>query len=165
MRNLMASIGSGHDRMELESPPNCSPPGLAGRYVLDHLSAEGFAGQVDHMLRSCRASVMSANPVRNRGRRSSAISAPTNAGAPNSPPWVRRSVAARAGCCCHGPRDSRLVNQWASDHCHTLAGGTPILASMYKHSYHMDYSAKAARRCIHDRDPMGQCRLTASETY
>src|SRR5215204_3829191 len=24
------------------------------------------------------------------------------------------------------PRDRRLVNQWASDHCHTLAGGTPI---------------------------------------
>jgi Fe-Mn family superoxide dismutase len=26
------------------------------------------------------------------------------------------------------PRDRRLVNQWAADHCHTLAGGTPILA-------------------------------------
>ncbi|MGA7011023.1 MAG: Fe-Mn family superoxide dismutase, partial [Pseudolabrys sp.] len=26
------------------------------------------------------------------------------------------------------PRDRKLVNQWASDHCHTLAGGTPILA-------------------------------------
>ena len=24
------------------------------------------------------------------------------------------------------PRDHMLVNQWASDHCHTLAGGTPI---------------------------------------
>src|SRR5258708_5938320 len=24
------------------------------------------------------------------------------------------------------PRDRKLVNQWASDHCHTLAGGTPI---------------------------------------
>ena len=43
------------------------------------------------------------------------------------------------------PRDSKLVNQWASDHCHTLAGGTPILAlDMYEHSYHMDYGAKAA---------------------
>jgi Fe-Mn family superoxide dismutase len=43
------------------------------------------------------------------------------------------------------PRDGKLVNQWASDHCHTLAGGTPILAlDMYEHSYHMDFGAKAA---------------------
>lgn len=26
------------------------------------------------------------------------------------------------------PRDRQLKNQWASDHCHTMAGGTPILA-------------------------------------
>ncbi|MCT7328725.1 superoxide dismutase [Ralstonia mojiangensis] len=45
----------------------------------------------------------------------------------------------------YSPRDGRLVNQWASDHAHTLAGGTPILAlDMYEHSYHMDYGAKAA---------------------
>jgi Fe-Mn family superoxide dismutase len=43
------------------------------------------------------------------------------------------------------PRDRKLVNQWASDHCHTLAGGTPILAlDMYEHSYHLDYGAKPA---------------------
>ena len=43
------------------------------------------------------------------------------------------------------PRDRKLVNQWASDHCHTLAGGTSILAlDMYEHSYHMDFGAKAA---------------------
>jgi Fe-Mn family superoxide dismutase len=43
------------------------------------------------------------------------------------------------------PRDKKLINQWASDHCHTLAGGTPILGlDMYEHSYHMDYGAKAA---------------------
>ena len=43
------------------------------------------------------------------------------------------------------PRDRRLVNQWASDHCHTLAGATPILAlDMYEHSYHIDFGAKAA---------------------
>ncbi len=42
------------------------------------------------------------------------------------------------------PRDGKLVNQWASDHCHTLAGGTPILAlDMYEHSYHLDFGAKA----------------------
>jgi superoxide dismutase, Fe-Mn family len=41
-------------------------------------------------------------------------------------------------------RDGKLVNQWAADHCHTLAGGTPILAlDMYEHSYHIDYGAKA----------------------
>jgi len=43
------------------------------------------------------------------------------------------------------PRDRKLVNQWASDHCHTLAGGTPILAlDMYEHSYHIDFGAKPA---------------------
>ena len=43
------------------------------------------------------------------------------------------------------PRDQKLTNQWASDHCHTMAGGTPILALvMYEHSYYIDYGAKAA---------------------
>jgi superoxide dismutase, Fe-Mn family len=42
-------------------------------------------------------------------------------------------------------RDKRLINQWAADHCHTLAGGQAILAlDMYEHSYHIDYGAKAA---------------------
>jgi superoxide dismutase, Fe-Mn family len=42
-------------------------------------------------------------------------------------------------------RDGKLVNQWAPDHAHSLAGGTPILAlDMYEHSYHMDFGAKAA---------------------
>lgn len=42
-------------------------------------------------------------------------------------------------------RDGRLINQWAADHAHALAGATPILAlDMYEHSYHMDYGAKAA---------------------
>ena len=42
-------------------------------------------------------------------------------------------------------RCARLVNQWAADHTHTLAGATPILAlDMYEHSYHMDYGARAA---------------------
>ena len=41
-------------------------------------------------------------------------------------------------------RDRKFVNQGASDHCHTFAGGTPILAlDMYEHSYHIDYGAKA----------------------
>lgn len=42
-------------------------------------------------------------------------------------------------------RDGQLINQWAADHTHVLAGATPILAlDMYEHSYHMDYGAKAA---------------------
>ena len=42
------------------------------------------------------------------------------------------------------PRDRKLVNQWASDDCHTLAGGTAVLAlDMYEHSYHIDFGAKA----------------------
>jgi Fe-Mn family superoxide dismutase len=46
----------------------------------------------------------------------------------------------------YSPHDKRLVNQWAADHTHTLAGGRPILAlDMYEHAYHMDYGAAAAR--------------------
>lgn len=42
-------------------------------------------------------------------------------------------------------RDRRLVNQWAADHAHVLAGSTPVLAlDMYEHSYHIDFGAKAA---------------------
>jgi Fe-Mn family superoxide dismutase len=42
-------------------------------------------------------------------------------------------------------RDRCLVNQWAADHTHALAGATPLLAlDMYEHSYHIDYGAKAA---------------------
>lgn len=43
------------------------------------------------------------------------------------------------------PRHRKLVNQFASDYCHTLAGATPTLAlDMYEHSDHIDYDAKAA---------------------
>jgi superoxide dismutase, Fe-Mn family len=46
----------------------------------------------------------------------------------------------------YSPRDRKLVNQWAADHTHSLAGGTPILAlDMYEHSYHLDYGAAAAK--------------------
>jgi Fe-Mn family superoxide dismutase len=42
-------------------------------------------------------------------------------------------------------RFGRLVNQWAADHAHALAGATPILAlDMYEHAYHLDFGAKAA---------------------
>jgi Fe-Mn family superoxide dismutase len=43
------------------------------------------------------------------------------------------------------PREGTLVNQWAADHAHALAGGMPILAlDMYEHAYHMDFGAAAA---------------------
>jgi superoxide dismutase, Fe-Mn family len=42
-------------------------------------------------------------------------------------------------------REGRLVNHWAADHTHLLAGATPVLAlDMYEHAYHMDFGAKAA---------------------
>jgi Fe-Mn family superoxide dismutase len=43
------------------------------------------------------------------------------------------------------PRLGRLVNHWAADHAHALAGAIPILAiDMYEHAYHIDFGAKAA---------------------
>ena len=42
------------------------------------------------------------------------------------------------------PRDGSLVNQWALDHTHALAGGVPVLAlDMYEHAYHLDFGAHA----------------------
>jgi len=43
------------------------------------------------------------------------------------------------------PREGTLVNQWAADHTHALAGGVPLLAlDMYEHAYHLDFGAAAA---------------------
>jgi len=43
------------------------------------------------------------------------------------------------------PRDGTLVNVWAADHTHGLAGGTPVLAlDMYEHAYHIDFGSNAA---------------------
>ena len=54
---------------------------------------------------------------------------------------VQNPGAARRHLLLEGP----IVSTWAADHCHTLAGGVPILAlDMYEHSYHIDYGAKAA---------------------
>ena len=42
------------------------------------------------------------------------------------------------------PRDGMLVNQWAADHTHALAGGVPVLAlDMYEHAYLLDHGATA----------------------
>ena len=41
-------------------------------------------------------------------------------------------------------RESRLINHWAADHTHLLAGATPVLAlDMYEHAYHLDFGARA----------------------
>lgn len=41
-------------------------------------------------------------------------------------------------------RENRLLNHWAADHTHLLAGATPILAlDLYEHAYHMDFGADA----------------------
>lgn len=43
------------------------------------------------------------------------------------------------------PREGTLVNQWAADPTHALAGGVPILAlEMYEHADHLDHGAAAA---------------------
>ena len=42
------------------------------------------------------------------------------------------------------PRDVRLINQSATDHSQSIAGGIPILAlDMYEHAYHLDFGANA----------------------
>ena len=42
------------------------------------------------------------------------------------------------------PRDGRLVNQFATDHSQSVAGGIPILAlDMYEHAFHIDFGANA----------------------
>jgi superoxide dismutase, Fe-Mn family len=43
------------------------------------------------------------------------------------------------------PRDRKLVNQWAADRCHTLAGGQPILA--------LDRWYSTASPCLRSRMP------------
>jgi len=43
------------------------------------------------------------------------------------------------------PRDGRLINQIASDHNQSIAGGVPILAlDMYEHAYHLEFGANAS---------------------
>ena len=42
------------------------------------------------------------------------------------------------------PREGTLVNQWAADHTHAVAGGVPVLAlDMCEHAHQMDYGAAA----------------------
>ena len=42
------------------------------------------------------------------------------------------------------PRDGRLINQYASEHSQSVAGGIPVLTlDMYEHAYHIDFGANA----------------------
>jgi Fe-Mn family superoxide dismutase len=42
------------------------------------------------------------------------------------------------------PRHAALVNQWAADHAHALAGAEPLIAlDLYEHAYHLDFGANA----------------------
>src|SRR5207302_10118187 len=59
-----------------------------------------------------------------------------------------KAMGGGSGCVLltHSDRDRKLVNQWAADHTHSMAGETPILAlDMYEHSYHIDYGAAAVK--------------------
>jgi superoxide dismutase, Fe-Mn family len=67
--------------------------------------------------------------------------------------WCQEFVAlaeALAGDCgwillTYVPRDGRLLNQSASDHAQSIAGGIPILAlDMYEHAYHIEFGANTA---------------------
>jgi superoxide dismutase, Fe-Mn family len=53
------------------------------------------------------------------------------------------------------PRDRKLVNQWAADHCHTLAGGTPILAAFLSHG--LRRQGGQLRRYVYGNHPLGKC--------
>lgn len=60
---------------------------------------------------------------------------------------LARSLAGGSGwvLLTYVPRDGRLINQTASDHGQSIAGGIPVLAlDMYEHAYHMDFGANAA---------------------
>ena len=109
-----------------------------------------------------------ANLARRCERHWNGISDPMNAGAPNTS-RMGKALGGGSGwvLLSWSPRDRKLVNQWASDHCHTLAGGTPILAlDMYEHSYHIDFGAKAGelRRHLHERHSMANDRSALRQT-
>ncbi len=66
--------------------------------------------------------------------------------------WRREFIALAAGLAddsgwallTYVPRDGRLINQNATDHRQSIAGGIPILAlDMYEHAYHLDFGANA----------------------
>ena len=65
------------------------------------------------------------------------------------------------------PRDRKLVNQWASDHCHTLAGanadpGARHVRALLSHRFRRQ--GRQLRRNLHAGDPLGQCGSPARRT-
>jgi Fe-Mn family superoxide dismutase len=57
-----------------------------------------------------------------------------------------------------------LING-AADHCHTLAGGTAILAlDMYEHPHRLRRQGYDVCRRLHDRDPLGKRRSIVRRT-
>ena len=57
------------------------------------------------------------------------------------------------------PRDRKLVNQWASDHCHTLAGGTPNSRARYVRallSHRFRRQGRGLCRHVHGCHPLEQ---------
>ena len=60
------------------------------------------------------------------------------------------------------PRDGTLVNVWAADHTHSLAGGTPVLAlDMYEHAYHIDFGANVGAYVDAFMDNIAWARIAA----
>ena len=69
-----------------------------------------------------------------------------SAGDPSSLRWEKRSVAARAGCCCRGPRaiTSSSINGRLITATRLPAARQFSALDMYEHSYHIDFGAKPA---------------------
>ena len=59
------------------------------------------------------------------------------------------------------PRDRKLVNQWASDHCHTLAGGSADPGARHVRallSHRLRRQGRGLCRHLHGGDPLGKRR-------
>jgi superoxide dismutase len=61
----------------------------------------------------------------------------------------------------YSPRDGKLVNQWAADHCHTLAGRTTDRGTRYVRallSHRLWRQGGDLRRYVHEHHKLEQCR-------
>ena len=86
--------------------------------------------------------------------------APSSAGTPSSPPWARRSAAARAGCCCPGRRAIRnrqSVGLGPLPHaCGRHADPRPRYVSSIPITWTMA-QGRSLCRYVHGCDPLEQC--------
>ncbi len=65
------------------------------------------------------------------------------------------------------PRDRKLVNQWAADHCHTLAGGTPISRARHVRAFLPHRLWRESRRlcrCLHGGHQLAERRARLHRT-